>query len=58
MGRTCSKHEEARKACKISVGKPKGKKPAKRLGVIERIILKWILKYDVGIWTGFSWIAI
>jgi hypothetical protein len=30
MGGSCSKHEEARKACKISVGKPEGKRPVGR----------------------------
>jgi hypothetical protein len=27
MGRVCSKHGENRDACRISVGKPKGKGP-------------------------------
>jgi hypothetical protein len=28
-------------------------------GVDERIILKWIFrKWDVGVWTGFSWLRI
>jgi hypothetical protein len=28
-------------------------------GVIGRIILKWVfIKWDVGVWTGWSWIRI
>ena len=33
------------------VGKPEGK------GSLGRIILRWILrKWDVGVWTGWSWL--
>ena len=39
----------------VLVEKPEGKKP----GVDGRIILRWVFrKWDVGVWTGSSWLRI
>jgi hypothetical protein len=44
---------ETRKAYKILVGKPEGKRPLGRPRQDGRIILKWILgKWGLGEWTG------
>jgi hypothetical protein len=44
---------EGRDVYRVLVGKPEG------LGVDERIILGWIFrKWDVGVWTGLSWLRI
>ena len=41
------------------VGKPEGKRPLGDTGVDGRIILIWIFrKWDVGIWTGSSWLRV
>jgi len=42
------------------VGKPDdGKKPMGDPGIDWRIILRWIFgKWDVGVWTGSSWLRI
>jgi len=41
------------------VGKPEVKRSLGRPGVDGSIILRWILgKWDVGIWTGSSWLRI
>jgi len=41
------------------VGKPEGKDHLGVPGVDERIILRWIFrKWDVGVWTGSSWLRI
>jgi hypothetical protein len=43
----------------ILVGKPEGKRPLGDPGVDGRIILGWIFrKWDVGVWTGLSWLRI
>jgi hypothetical protein len=50
---------ERRGVYRVLVGKPEGKN---HLGVPDldlRIILKWIFrKWDVGVWTGSSWLRI
>ena len=46
---------ERRGVYRVTVGKPEGKRP----GVDGRIILRWIFrKWDVGAWTGSSWLRI
>ena len=41
------------------VSKPEGKRPLGRPRRRGRIILRWIFKkWDVGIWTGSSWLGI
>ena len=50
---------EGRGLYRVLVGKPEGKRPHGRQGVDGRIILRWILrKWDVGLWTGSSWLRI
>jgi hypothetical protein len=45
--------------CRVLVGKPEGKRPLGDPGVDGRIILKRILrKWNVGVWTGLSWLRI
>ena len=46
---------ERRGVYRVLVGKPEGKRP----GVDGRMILNWIFrKWDVGMWTGSSWLRI
>jgi len=41
------------------VRKHKGKRPLGNPSVDERIILKWVFrKWDVGAWTGSSWLRV
>jgi len=41
------------------VGKPEGKNHLREPGVDGRIILRWIFrKWNVGVWTGASWLRI
>jgi len=59
MGRTCSAYGEGRGVYRALVGKPEGTRPLGRPGVDGRIILIWIFrKWDVGVWTGSSWLRI
>jgi len=49
--------EERRSVYRILVGKPEGKNQLEDPGVDERIILRWIFrKWDVGVWTGLTWL--
>jgi len=47
-----------RGVCRVLVGKPEGNHLGDQ-GVDGRIILRWIFrKWDVGMWTGSSWLRI
>ena len=44
---------------RVLVGKPEGKRPLGRPRCSWGIILRWIFrKWDVGVWTGSSWLRI
>jgi len=44
---------------RVLVRKPEGRRPLGDPGVDGRIILMWIFrKWDVGVWTGSSWLRI
>ena len=48
---------ERRGVYRVLVGKREGKSHLKDPGVDGRIILRWIFKkWDVGVWTGLSWL--
>jgi hypothetical protein len=47
---------EGRGVYRVVVGKPKGKNHLEDPGIDGRIILRW--KWDVGVWTGSSWLRI
>jgi hypothetical protein len=50
---------EGRGVHRVLVGKPEGKRPLGDPAVDGRIILRWIFrKWDVGVWTGWSWLRI
>jgi len=50
---------ERRGVYRVLVGKPEGKNHLQDPGVDVRIILRWIFrKWDVGVWTGSSWLRI
>jgi hypothetical protein len=50
---------EMRGVYRVLVGKSDGRDHLEDLGVDGRIILRWIFrKWDVGAWTGSSWLRI
>jgi hypothetical protein len=50
---------EGRDVYRVLVGKHEGKRPLVDSGLDESMILRWILKkWDVGVWTGLSWLRI
>jgi hypothetical protein len=48
---------QSRDVYRFLVGKPEGKIPLGRLylSLDGRIILRWIFKWDGGLWTGSIW---
>jgi len=47
------------RAYRVLVGRPAGKDRLEEPGVDGKRILKWIFrKWDVGVWTGYSWLRI
>ena len=56
MGGVCSTYG-GEAVCRVLVRKPEGKRPLGRPRFRWGIILRWIFrKWDVGIWTGSSWL--
>jgi len=50
---------EGRVVYRVLVGKPEERDHWVDPGVDERIILRWIFrKWDVGLWTGSSWLRL
>jgi len=50
---------EGRGVYRVLVGKPEGKRPLERPRRRWEDILSWIFrKWDVGVWTGWSWLRI
>jgi len=50
---------EGRGMYRVLVGKPEGKNHLEDSGTDGRIILRWnFRKWDVGVWTGSSWLRI
>ena len=59
MGGACSTYGERRGVHMFLVRKPEGKNHLGGPGLDGRIILRWIfMKFDVGVWTGSSWLRI
>jgi hypothetical protein len=59
MGSTCSTIGARRGACRVLVGKPKGRNYLEDPGVNGRIILKWIFeKWDEKAWAVSMWLRI
>jgi hypothetical protein len=51
--------EEGRGMYRVLVGKLEGKRPLGRPRHRLRLILRWMFrKWDVGVWTGLSWLRI
>ena len=50
---------ERRDVYMVLVGKPEGKRPLGRLRLRWEDNIRWIFrKWDVGVWTGLSWLRI
>jgi hypothetical protein len=59
MGGACSSDGEGRGVYRVLVEKPERKRPFSVMRCRWGIILIWIFrKWDVGLWTGLSWLRI
>ena len=59
MGGACSTYVDSRDVYRVLVGKPEGKRQPERLRSRRGIIIRWIFtNWDVGVWTGSSWLRI
>ena len=61
MGGTCSMYGERRGIYRVLVGKPEGKRSLEKLARRweDNINLRWVFrKWDVGVWSGSSWLRI
>ena len=59
MGRACSPYGGEERRIQSLVGKREARDHLEDPAVDGRIILRWILrKWDVGVWTGSSWLRI
>jgi len=59
MGGACSAYGERRGVYRVWWGNMKERNHWENPGVDGRIILRWIFrKWNVGIWTGSSWLRI
>jgi hypothetical protein len=56
MDGACSAYGGRRGVYGVLVGKPEGKNQLVYPGVDGSIILRWM--WDVGVWTGLSWLRI
>ena len=58
-GGACGANGEGGDVYRGLVGKPEAKRSLGDPGADGKIILRWIFrKWDVGVWTGLSWLRI
>ena len=59
MGRACSMYGGEDRHIQGFGGETQGKETTHKTGINGRIILRWIFrKWDLGVWTGLSWLRI
>jgi hypothetical protein len=59
MGGACHADGEGRGVYKVWCGSLRERNHLGDQGVDERIIIRWFFrKWDVGVWTGLSWLRI
>jgi len=59
MGGACSTYGESRGVYRILLGNLRERDHLGDQGLDGRIIIRWIIrKWDVGAWTGSSWLVI